>query len=128
MYWATSILVVYCGSVGLTSTFVGCSVTFAGSVAFAGCSATVVGSVSLAGCSATVVGSVSLAGCSATVVCSVTTAGVGVSCGGFELLEIVWVPVKMATPTHKAITDFLRLLLLFWVLDFFFFLLAIVFP
>ena len=115
MYWATSILVVYCGSVGLTSTFVGCSVTFVGSVAFTGCSATFAGSVSFAGCSATVV-------------CSVTTAGVGVSCGGFELLEIVWVPVKMATPTHKAITDFLTLLLLFWVLDFFFFLLAIVFP
>ena len=122
MYWATSILVVYCGSVGLTSTFVGCSVTFAG------CSATVVGSVSFAGCSATFAGSVSFAGCSATVVCSVTTAGVGVSCGGFELLEIVWVPVKMATPTHKAITEFLMFLLLFWVLDFFFFLLAIVFP
>ena len=115
MYWATSILVVYCGSVGLTSTFVGCSVTF-------------VGSVSLAGCSATFAGSVTFTGCSATVVCSVTTAGVGVSCGGFELLEIVWVPVKMATPTHKAITEFLMFLLLFWVLDFFFFLLAIVFP
>ena len=109
MYWATSILVVYCGSVGLTSTFVGCSVTFAGS-------------------SATVVGSVSFAGCSATFAGSVTTVGVGVSCGGFELLEIVWVPVKMATPTHKAITEFLMFLLLFWVLDFFFFLLAIVFP
>ena len=115
MYWATSILVVYCGSVGLTSTFVGCSVTFVGSVTFTGCSATFAGSVSLAGCSATVV-------------CSVTTAGVGVSCGGFELLEIVWVPVKMATPTHKAITEFLMFLLLFWVLDFFFFLLAIFFP
>lgn len=119
MYWATSILVVYCGSVGCSVTFAGCSDTFVGSVTFTGSSATFAGSVSFAGCSATVVG-------------SVTTVGVGVFCGGFELLEFelleIWVPVKMAAPTHKAITVFLRFLLLFWVLDFFFFLLAIVFP
>ena len=119
MYCATSILVVYCGSLGCSVTFAGCSVTVVGSVTFTGSSATFAGSVSFAGCSATVVG-------------SVTTVGVGVFCGGFELLEVelleIWVPVKMAAPTHKAITVFLRLLLLLWVLDFFFFLLAIVFP